>query len=55
MTAGNVQCRPTKANAGLGSGHWPATTITGPNDASGIVWALDMFFFLFFFVFSLTS
>src|ERR1700678_3847962 len=25
---------------------WPATTITGPNDASGVVWALGMFFFL---------
>jgi len=34
---------------------WAATTITGPNDASGVVGALGMYFFLFFFVFSLTS
>src|SRR5271168_2926540 len=26
---------------------WPATTITGPNDASGVVWALGMFCFCF--------
>src|SRR5271168_5110932 len=26
---------------------WPATTITGPNDASGVVWASGMFFFCF--------
>ena len=25
-----------------------ATTITGPNDASGVVWALGMFFVIFF-------
>src|SRR5271168_2895847 len=33
---------------------WPATTIMGPNDASGIVWALEVryvFFFFFFFCF----
>src|SRR5271155_625257 len=26
---------------------WLATTITGPNDASGVVWASCMFFFCF--------
>src|ERR1700678_2948823 len=26
---------------------WLATTITGPNDASGVVWASGMFFFCF--------
>src|SRR5271168_3823070 len=26
---------------------WLATTITGPNDASGVVWALGMFCFRF--------
>src|ERR1700678_46309 len=26
---------------------WLATTITGPNDASGVVWGLGMFFFCF--------
>ena len=28
---------------------WAATTKTGPNDASGVVWALGAFFFLRFF------
>src|ERR1700678_2657248 len=31
---------------------WPATTITGPNDASGVVWALGFLFFVFLRVFS---
>jgi hypothetical protein len=29
---------------GLG---WPATTITGPNDASCVVWTKGMYFFIF--------
>ena len=30
---------------------WATTTKTGPNDASGVVWALGTRFFLFFLVF----
>ena len=33
----------------------PATTITGPNDASGVVWAISKLFFFFFHVVSILT
>ena len=45
----------TNVFQGLDGFNRSVTTRTGPNDASGVVWAISKFFFLYFFVFFFTT